>query len=178
MITTLNKYLTLILAIALTICILTFQWFTYRSPLDPLAPKENPSVPPIVTTETSITVVPKTSTTDNDLELTQTYKAKVNDTYVEVPVVTLGPLATKENIKGVIKQSIDLTPVTQLQQELDKKIFKKNWEIGVGIGVHAGDKYVPVEIQRNFKVNQAVSIEAHLGTLKVTGGEIKYKRLF
>lgn len=139
-----------------------------------------PLIPPIINSTTTVGVAPKTSATDNDVELTQVYKASINGATVEVPV------ETKENIKGVIKQEIDMTKVIQqqmaLQRELDRKEFKKNWELGVGIGVHDGDTYVPIEIQRNYKVDKAISAEIHLdadelikGQLKVTGGEIKHK---
>lgn len=36
------------------------------------------------------------------------------------------------------------------------------WEIGTGVGTHKGDVYIPVSVQRDYKVNKAVRVEVHL----------------
>ena len=36
------------------------------------------------------------------------------------------------------------------------------WEIGTGVGTHRGNVYVPVSVQRDYKVDKAVRIEVHL----------------
>lgn len=49
----------------------------------------------------------------------------------------------------------------------------RNWEWGVGVGVQDGKKYVPIEIQRNYSRDRAVSAEYHVGG--GGGYEVKYK---
>lgn len=53
----------------------------------------------------------------------------------------------------------------------------RNWEFGTGFGVHDGDKYIPVSLQRNYDRNHSVLIEAHydLEEHKVNGGELQWK---
>ena len=36
------------------------------------------------------------------------------------------------------------------------------WEIGTGVGTHRGNIYVPVSVQRDYKVDKAVRVEVHL----------------
>ena len=36
------------------------------------------------------------------------------------------------------------------------------WEIGTGVGTHRGNVYVPVSVQRDYKVDKAVRVEVHL----------------
>lgn len=36
------------------------------------------------------------------------------------------------------------------------------WEIGIGVGAHRGNVYVPVSVQRDYKVDKAVRVEFHL----------------
>lgn len=51
----------------------------------------------------------------------------------------------------------------------------RNWEWSVGYGWHDGDRYVPVELQRNYSKDRAVSAEVHIKNAgKVAGGEFKY----
>ena len=52
----------------------------------------------------------------------------------------------------------------------------KNWELGVGVGVHDGDIYVPVSVQRNLSRWHSVAAEVHVKpmTTKVNGGEVRY----
>lgn len=53
----------------------------------------------------------------------------------------------------------------------------RNWELGVGLGVHDSDKYVPISLQRNYDKCHSVAIEAHydLEDHKVNGGELQWK---
>lgn len=164
-----KKYAPWVIA-AIAIGIAAFLWFNRMTTTDKLTTDPNK----VISATTSVSVVPKKSATDNDVEVSQVYRASVNGTTVAIPITTSEP------VKGVIKQEIDLTPVTAMQKELDKKEFKRNWEVGTGIGVHDGDMYIPVEIQRNYTVNKAWSAEAHIDPqgFKVTGGELKHKWMF
>ncbi len=62
-------------------------------------------------------------------------------------------------------------------QEWQVGVYKvnnyRNWEWGVGVGVQDGKRYVPIEIQRNYSRDRAVSAEYHVGG--GGGYEVKYK---
>jgi hypothetical protein len=149
------------------------------------APKDIPkaTLSPITST-TEVSTAPKTSPADNDVEITQTYKANVNGVQVTAPVKTSS--ASSSGTKGIIKQEIDLAPIVDLAKESAKKDYYKEWSIGTGYGVHKGSAYIPLEIEKTYshspKVDKAVSIEAHfepsLSNLKVNGGELKHKWRF
>lgn len=133
--------------------------------------------------KTSLQVVPKTSKNDNDLEVTQHYKANINGTTVEVPVVPKE--ITQDGTKAVVTQEVDMTKVINsaltIEREKVKQEYKKNWEVSTGIGSHEGDVYVPIELQRNYAPDKAISAEIHLdandlvkGKVKVDGWEVKH----
>lgn len=137
--------------------------------------------------KTSLQVVPKTSKNDNDLEVTQHYKANINGATVEVPVVSKE--IAKDGTKAVVTQEVDMTKVINsaltIEREKVKQEYKKNWEIGTGIGSHNGDVYIPIEAQRNYATDKAISAEIHLdadellkGHPKVEGWEVKHKWKF
>lgn len=139
--------------------------------------KTLPDVPStIITEDTEVTTTPKTSAKDNDVELTQTYSASINGQKLSIPIVNTSPNGTK----GIITQQIDLTPAIKqaaaVEREKAKEEFKKNWEIGIGLGVHQGDAYVPLQVQRNYAPDKAIEVEIHLQVpAKVTGGEVLHK---
>ena len=53
----------------------------------------------------------------------------------------------------------------------------RNWELGIGAGVHDGKAYIPVSLQRNYKKDRSVVLELHydLKDNKVNGGEVQWK---
>ena len=53
----------------------------------------------------------------------------------------------------------------------------RNWELGVGMGIHDGKTYIPVSLQRNYSKNHSVAVEIHyyLKDNKVNGGEVQWK---
>ena len=53
----------------------------------------------------------------------------------------------------------------------------RNWELGVGMGVHDGKTYIPVSLQRNYSKSHSVAAELHydLKDNKVNGGEVQWK---
>ena len=53
----------------------------------------------------------------------------------------------------------------------------RNWELGVGMGVHDGKTYIPVSLQRNYSKSHSVAVELHyyLKDNKVNGGEVQWK---
>lgn len=124
------------------------------------------------TLTTEIQASQKVSNDEPDLTLSQNYVATINGHKVTVPVQHV----SKSDTKG--------TTVT-LQQDIDVSTLVKplvpKWEIGVGIGVHKADVYVPVAIQRNYKIDRAVEAVIHLDSrncLKPNGVTVMHKWCF
>ena len=66
----------------------------------------------------------------------------------------------------------------EIKQKVDVYKFNnyRKWEWGAGFGVHDGDTYIPISIQRNYSKDKAVEVEAHVDLNGgVSGGEIQYK---
>ena len=84
-----------------------------------------------------------------------------------------------------LRQKSDYTFVVPKVEDADKKatidIYKvntyKNWELGIGAGVHDGDTYIPVSIQRNYSRTHSVAFEVHydIDDKKINGGEVQWK---
>lgn len=87
---------------------------------------------------------------------------------------TLPPEALEKTDKTVVVEQKD-------NPEIPVGIYKintyKNWEVGTGVGVHEGNHYIPLSIQRNYDRNHSIQFEAHYGLRdqKVNGGEVQWK---
>lgn len=167
-----------VIAVIVISLIAVYLYTSVKAPTSVQSTEGVPLAP--MTSKTSVGASYKATEADADLKVTQTYKAEVNG-----QTVVVAPIKGVDNGKGVqgtITQEIDLKPITQMQRELDKKEFQKNWEVGTGIGINKGDIYVPIEIQRNYAKDKAVSLEIHVEAPelkpKVTGGELKHKWMF
>ena len=164
--------------VVLLIVTLGYLWKSMRTRHERSA--TSPTVTEAVVKQTTgVAVVPKASETDNDLEVNQRYRASINGSLVDVPVTTTG--ATKT----VVTQEIDMTKVintaTAIERERVRKEYVKNWEVGVGVGSHEGDLYIPIELQRNYAPNKAIAAEIHLapkGQPRINGWEVKHKWKF
>lgn len=71
---------------------------------------------------------------------------------------------------------------TQYGVNVIKSNNYKGWYWSYGLGVHEGDWYVPVGLQRNFDKNHAAEVKVHVepegitpSDMKIRGGEINYK---
>ena len=84
------------------------------------------------------------------------------------------------------KEALTKTDATIVAEQPENKdvpvgIYKinnyRNWEFGVGMGVHDGKTYIPVSLQRNYSKNHSVVAELHydLKDNKVNGGEVQWK---
>ena len=84
------------------------------------------------------------------------------------------------------KEALAKTDATIVAEQPENKdvpvgIYKinnyRNWELGVGMGVHDGKTYIPVSLQRNYSKNHSVAAELHydLKDNKVNGGEVQWK---
>ena len=166
-----------IIAVIVITLIAVYLYTSSKAPTDVQSIEGVPLAP--IATKTSLGASYKVSEADADLKVTQTYKAEVNGQTVIAPIEGVD---NGKGVQGTITQEIDLKPITQMQRELDKKEFQKNWEGAVGLGVHKGDFYIPVEVQRNYAKDKALALEVHLKVEdkapKVTGVELKHKWLF
>lgn len=90
---------------------------------------------------------------------------------------TLPPLALEKTDRTVVAEQPN-------NKEIPVGIYKintyRNWELGIGAGVHDGDFYVPVSIQRNYSRNHSVEAEIHVSPSgkTITGGEVKFNTHF
>lgn len=171
----------LALIIALITILVLIAIFTYSKPKHSVTESNNnnnteSTVNTTLTTQltTQLTAHPKKNDTDSDLVVRQSYTATINGTKVTVPVskatsTTTGTL--KGTQQAVLVQDID---VTQLVKPLVPK-----WELGVGLGVHKDDVYIPVSIQRNYKIDRALAFEVHLDKhLQPNGLSVTHKWCF
>lgn len=100
----------------------------------------------------------------------------------EVKVETIYTAGDKKVSTGVQRIPPGTTTTPTIKQEIDLThlLPKKNWEVGVGLGVHRGNPYIPLSIQRNYKTDKAVQVEVQfdMRTRKVQGVEVQHKWSF
>jgi len=95
-------------------------------------------------------------------------------------IVSSRPLTDKE--KEEVKKANEANKGTDkplVNEEFGVGVYKnnnyRNWEWSGGYGQHGGDQYIPIELQRNFSKDAAVSYEHHFGG-NSSGWEVKYTR--
>ena len=87
---------------------------------------------------------------------------------------TLPPEALAKTDKTVVAEQPE-------NKEVPVGIYKintyRNWELGIGTGIHNGRAYIPISLQRNYNKNHSVALEIHydLREGKVNGGEVQWK---
>ena len=87
---------------------------------------------------------------------------------------TLPPEALAKTDKTIVTEQPE-------NKEVPVGIYKintyRNWELGVGVGVHDDKAYIPISLQRNYNKNHSVALELHydLKDNKVNGGEVQWK---
>ena len=72
----------------------------------------------------------------------------------------------------------DKTVVAEQPENKDVPVgIYRNWELGVGMGIHDGKAYIPVSLQRNYSKDRSVVLELHydLKDNKINGGEVQWK---
>lgn len=119
----------------------------------------------------------------------QTGKIQPNTTFVvQAPSLPQAAQQVQERINmrdttlpPAALEKTDRTTVVPQPENKDYNIgvykfdLYRNWEWSAGYGQHDGQSYIPVELQRNFSRDHAVSAEVHLeNTGKVNGYEVKY----
>ena len=125
---------------SVVLAIIVIVILVYRPHGDFREPNSVPSGSPIGSS-TSVSIEKKTVETEPDLEVSTKYVTKVNDKYIEVPTKTTYDRSTD---KVIVRQEVEIP-----------NVFKKNWEVGVGV---SSDIEPVVSLQRNYKVDKAVEL--------------------
>lgn len=131
----------------------------------PVVHTETTTVPHVATSKTTLEVTSKETKSDPNLIVETKYVAQVNGQIVAAPLTTRIDESTAK-----VTTEIDVTPLI--------KQMTPKWEIGVGLGYHKDDLYVPVSIQRNYKMGKAVVFELHLDpsdNMRPNGVEFQHK---
>ena len=154
-------------SVIIMVILLAINLFIWKGHLNKT--KETPQVTlksTKVTAKSTLSVTPKVTQSDPDLVINHYYTATIDGKTSKVPLKT-----TKET--KVDDYTVKYT------QELDVTNLVKpmlpNWELGVGLGVHDSDPYVPVSIQRNYKTNKALRVSIHLDpkdSMRPNGAEV------
>jgi len=108
---------------------------------------------------------------NSDSSLPPVALEKTDRTIVSSIITTTAQKASidKQNIKdGVNINDNYLTQVYKINNY-------RNWEWSAGYGQHGDDRYIPIELQRNYSKDAAISVEYHYGG-NDTGYEVKYTR--
>lgn len=138
-----------------------------------------PTKEPTITT--TISATKKNNNNEPDLILNNHYKATIDGTTIDIPtkpnkikepLESSPPSTTATDVTARVDQTLDLTP---LFKDYEKK---KGWEAGIGVGVVDNKYYVPVELQRNFGYNKAVSMQLNVSDRKIEGCQVAYKIRF
>ncbi|MDT8900659.1 hypothetical protein [Anaeroselena agilis] len=132
---------------------------------------------------TTLQTTLKTTPSDPDLVLTQTYKAVINGETLKAPIRPASqqpqgsPKGGAPGTTATVRQEIDLTNIVKrLELDAEKK-RRVNWELGLGAGVHNGKAYGIVSIQRNYRPDRGVELEVHLAP-GLKGTEVKHKWMY
>ncbi|WP_293662938.1 hypothetical protein [uncultured Phascolarctobacterium sp.] len=137
------------------------------------------SAPPTntISSTANLKVTPKETTAAPDLIVEQKYIATINQKKVEVPIYDKTTPASASTAyatpyTATLQQEIDVTPLVNH--------MVPKWEIGIGIGRHKSNTYIPVAVQRNYTYNKAVQMELHIDPSdhKISGVEIQHKWRF
>ena len=127
-------------SVSIVLAIIVIIILVYRPHGDFREPNSVPSGSPIGSS-TSVSIEKKTVETEPDLEVSTKYVTKVNDKYIEVPTKTTYDRSTD---KVIVRQEVEIP-----------NVFKKNWEVGVGV---SSDIEPVVSLQRNYKVDKAIEV--------------------
>jgi len=118
-------------------------------------------------------VQPVTHFTLQAPDLTQATQQVANRINAKDP--TLPPEALDKTDRTVVVANTNKTPASNYDVGIFKLNTYRNWEYSIGYGQHGSDRYISVELQRNFSKDAAVSVEYHFGG-RDPGWEVKYIR--
>lgn len=166
---------TLIASFTLGLLLGTYGTYRYLS-----IPTNSEPTGKLLAATSHLKVTPKETPEAPDLAVNQKYVATINNKKVEVPITnvqaqgntTSASTASATPYTATVQQEVDITPLVNL--------MVPRWELGVGLGRHEGDTYIPVSVQRNYTYKKAIQIELHIDprNQKVTGVELQHKWRF
>lgn len=114
-----------------------------------------------ITSKGTITITPAPSTATGDtLVVKEALVATNGNRRVEVPIRNQSVPLNNSESKDTLNKNIEVTNTIDVSSLVRPLVPK--WEIGIGVGTHDGDTYIPVSIQRDYKVDKAVRLEIHL----------------
>lgn len=119
-----------------------------------------------VTSTGTITVTPNKEPTDV-LVVHESLVASNGNRKVEVPIRNIkAPIYNPDNDNNPSPSNPNPNKTVTYENKIDVSALVRplvpKWEIGTGVGTHRGDVYVPVSVQRDYKVDKAVRVEVHL----------------
>ena len=112
-------------------------------------PQGNTDVPnaqTTLTTQSSVSLTSKVTSSSPDLVVENRYIAKVNGKTYEVPAKT-----SEDTLE--VTQTVDVSPLVEA--------LSPNWSVGIGLGYH-DDVYIPLSIQRDYTPYKALRFEMHI----------------
>lgn len=117
-----------------------------------------------ITSTGTITVTPNREPNDV-LVIHESLVASNGNRRVEVPIRdTKTPIP--DNYNSDTPNSNTTNKTVTYENKIDVSALVRplvpKWEIGTGVGTHRGNVYIPVSIQRDYKVDKAVRVEVHL----------------
>lgn len=142
------KYITCV-AIGFLLATLVMNFNSVRRVEDTNVHTKQTTPPKTISSETSVTVVPKDSTgSDADLVVKNVYVAEINGERVEAP---MSPKGNTDDKAVIVNNVVDITPLV--------KQMTPKWEAGVGVEYDSNNKVLPcMSLQRNYKHNRAVEM--------------------
>lgn len=115
-----------------------------------------------VTSTGTITVTPNKEPNDV-LVIHESLVASNGHRRVEVPIRdTKTPIPDNPNSDTHNNSNKTVTYENKIDVSALVRPLVPKWEIGTGVGTHRGNVYVPVSVQRDYKVDKAVRVEVHL----------------
>ena len=99
-----------------------------------------------LTTQSTVSLTSKVTSSSPDLVVENRYIAKVNGKTYEVPAKT-----TEDTLE--VTQTVDVSPLVEA--------LSPNWSVGIGLGYH-DDVYIPLSIQRDYTPYKALRFEMHI----------------
>lgn len=117
-----------------------------------------------VTSTGTITVTPNKEPNDI-LVVHESLVASNGNRKVEVPIKSIKapiPVNTNNNNPSPANSNKTVTYENKIDVSALVRPLVPKWEIGTGVGTHRGNVYVPVSVQRDYKVDKAVRVEVHL----------------
>lgn len=141
----LNKPLVPWLLLLLYTCVRLYLSHTSTQVL-PQGNTDVPNAQTTLTTQSTVSLTSKVTSSSPDLVVENRYIAKVNGKTYEVPAKT-----SEDTLE--VTQTVDVSPLVEA--------LSPNWSVGIGLGYH-DDVYIPLSIQRDYTPYKALRFEMHI----------------